>query len=139
MLGHEVVVQARDGTRLALIHHLPCGDCERCAAGHESTCERFAAATIVNCLGADTQLHTRLFRDGEDLVLKGDGDPSLGSWRYFREHDFDGIADPDDVARDMLDNVAEGPTFPPEGCPFGALSRRQAVEMMSQGGAFLAE
>ena len=52
----------------------------------------FAAATIVNCLGADTQLHTQLYRDGEDLVLKGDGDPSLGSWRYHREHDFDGIA-----------------------------------------------
>jgi L-iditol 2-dehydrogenase len=46
VLGHEVVV--RDGDRrLALVHHLPCGECERCLAGHESTCERFAAATIV--------------------------------------------------------------------------------------------
>jgi threonine dehydrogenase-like Zn-dependent dehydrogenase len=26
---------------------LPCGDCERCLAGHESTCERFAEPTIV--------------------------------------------------------------------------------------------
>ena len=53
----------------------------------------FAAATINNCLGPNTQLHTTLYRDGEDLVLQGGGDPSLGSWRYHREHDFDGIAD----------------------------------------------
>lgn len=53
----------------------------------------FASATIATCLGPDTQLHTEIFRDGDDLVLKGDGDPSLGSWRYDREHDFDGLAD----------------------------------------------
>ena len=47
VLGHEVVARSPDGTRLALVHHLPCGDCERCRAGHESTCERFAAPTIV--------------------------------------------------------------------------------------------
>jgi L-iditol 2-dehydrogenase len=46
VLGHEVVV--RDGERrLALVHHRPCGECARCRAGHESTCEQFAAATIV--------------------------------------------------------------------------------------------
>ena len=32
---------------VALIHHLPCGECDRCRAGHESTCERFAEPTIV--------------------------------------------------------------------------------------------
>ena len=47
MLGHEVVAEGRDGARVALVHHLPCGDCERCRAGHESTCAAFAAATIV--------------------------------------------------------------------------------------------
>ena len=47
VLGHEVVAERADGARVALIHHLPCGECARCAAGHESTCERFAAATIV--------------------------------------------------------------------------------------------
>jgi L-iditol 2-dehydrogenase len=47
VLGHEVVARRGDGARVALIHHLPCGECERCIAGHESTCERFAAATIV--------------------------------------------------------------------------------------------
>jgi L-iditol 2-dehydrogenase len=47
VLGHEVVAEGSDGTRVALVHHLPCGDCERCRADHESTCAAFAAATIV--------------------------------------------------------------------------------------------
>lgn len=46
VLGHEVVAEA-EGRRVALVHHLPCGECERCLAGHESTCDRFRAATIV--------------------------------------------------------------------------------------------
>jgi serine-type D-Ala-D-Ala carboxypeptidase/endopeptidase (penicillin-binding protein 4) len=52
----------------------------------------FASASIVNCLGINTQLHTEVWRDGEDLVLRGDGDPSLGSWRYERQDDFDQLA-----------------------------------------------
>jgi threonine dehydrogenase-like Zn-dependent dehydrogenase len=47
VLGHEVVVRGDDGTRLALVHHRPCGECKRCLAGHESTCERFPQPTIV--------------------------------------------------------------------------------------------
>jgi L-iditol 2-dehydrogenase len=47
VLGHEVVGVTADGRRVAAVHHLPCGDCERCAAGHESTCEAFRAPTIV--------------------------------------------------------------------------------------------
>ena len=47
VLGHEVVAEGADGARGALVHHLPCGDCERCRAGHESTCASFAAPTIV--------------------------------------------------------------------------------------------
>jgi L-iditol 2-dehydrogenase len=46
VLGHEVVARG-DGGRLALVHHRPCGACARCLAGHESTCEQFADATIV--------------------------------------------------------------------------------------------
>ena len=52
----------------------------------------FAAATIVDCLGVDAQLTTEIWRDGEDLVLVGDGDPSLGSWRYERSDDFERAA-----------------------------------------------
>ena len=53
----------------------------------------FASATIANCLGLTTQLHTEIRRDGDDLVVVGDGDPSLGSWRYERTEDFNAVAD----------------------------------------------
>lgn len=46
VLGHEVVARV-NGKRVALVHHRPCGACERCRAGHESTCEAFRDATIV--------------------------------------------------------------------------------------------
>jgi len=46
ILGHEVVAETGDGRRVALVHHLPCGDCDRCRAGHETVCARFSAATI---------------------------------------------------------------------------------------------
>jgi L-iditol 2-dehydrogenase len=45
VLGHEIVGTV-GGRRVALLHHAPCGDCMRCRAGHESTCESFADATI---------------------------------------------------------------------------------------------
>jgi len=50
---------------------------------------------------------------------------------------FGDLADPDDVARDLLDNLANGPTFPPEPSPLGSFARRDAVELMSQGAAAL--
>jgi len=53
----------------------------------------FAAATVANCLGLETQLHTEIRRDGEDVVIVGDGDPSLGSWRYERSEDFNHVAE----------------------------------------------
>lgn len=46
VLGHEVVATAADGGRVALVHHRPCGECARCRAGHETTCERFREPTI---------------------------------------------------------------------------------------------
>jgi L-iditol 2-dehydrogenase len=46
VLGHEVVAGV-DGRRVAAFHHFPCGECARCLAGHESTCLRFRADTIV--------------------------------------------------------------------------------------------
>jgi L-iditol 2-dehydrogenase len=46
VLGHEVVACGADGRRVALVHHQPCGACERCRAGPESTCEHFDAPTI---------------------------------------------------------------------------------------------
>lgn len=47
VLGHEVVAEDADGRRVVLVHHLPCGECDRCAGGHETTCARFPEATIV--------------------------------------------------------------------------------------------
>jgi L-iditol 2-dehydrogenase len=47
VLGHEVVVETPGGGRAVLVHHLPCGACARCRAGHEPGCERFAEPTIV--------------------------------------------------------------------------------------------
>ncbi len=47
------------------------------------------------------------------------------------------LADPDDVARDLVDNLGRGPTFPPDPSPLGAFTRRDAVELMSQGAAAL--
>ena len=52
----------------------------------------FVSAAAVNCLGPDGRLVTEVWRDGEDLVIRGGGDPSLGSWRYERSEDFDRIA-----------------------------------------------
>jgi L-iditol 2-dehydrogenase len=46
VLGHEVVAELDGGRRVALVHHASCGECERCLAGHESTCERFVEPTI---------------------------------------------------------------------------------------------
>lgn len=52
----------------------------------------FNSATVVDCLGTTTRLHTEVWRDADDLILRGDGDPSLGSWRYERQNDFDELA-----------------------------------------------
>lgn len=41
----------------------------------------FSAATDAVCLGLDTRLSTELWLDGEDVVIRGDGDPSFGAAR----------------------------------------------------------
>ena len=46
VLGHEIAGELEDGTRVTVLHRVPCGECERCAAGHESTCEEFAEVRI---------------------------------------------------------------------------------------------
>ena len=45
------------------------------------------AANVAECIGLGTRLQTELWRDGEDLIVRGDGDPSFGSDRYaFYDH-----------------------------------------------------
>ncbi len=67
------------------------------------------------------------------MVLGQTDTPALRSLLGDRE--VDGLADPDDVARDMLDNLANGPTWPPDPSPLGSIPRRVAVELMTQGSA----
>jgi short-subunit dehydrogenase len=57
--------------------------------------------------------------------------------RVLNGREIDGLADPDDVAREMLDNLGNGPTFPPGPSPLGHLPRHQAVELMTKGSAIL--
>src|SRR5215218_6958708 len=46
VLGHEVEGQLENGDRVTVVHHVPCGTCERCRAGHQSTCGEFRATRI---------------------------------------------------------------------------------------------
>ena len=74
VLGHEVVAEV-DGKRVALVHHQPCGECERCRAGHESTCAEFGAATIQPGGFAE-----RVAALGGWVALPADVDDVLGSY-----------------------------------------------------------
>jgi L-iditol 2-dehydrogenase len=56
VLGHEPsgevvetgagVTHVRPGDRVAIHHHAPCGDCERCRRGHETLCARFRSTAL---------------------------------------------------------------------------------------------
>lgn len=47
VLGHEVAGELEGGGRVTVMHRVPCGACERCLAGHESTCSEFGELRIV--------------------------------------------------------------------------------------------
>jgi short-subunit dehydrogenase len=69
------------------------------------------------------------------MVLGQTDTPALR--RLVGNRELGDLADPVDVARDLLDNLGNGPTFPPGPSPFGTLDRRDAVRLMSQGAAAL--
>jgi L-iditol 2-dehydrogenase len=46
VLGHEIAGELDDGSRVVVVHRVPCGVCERCRAGHQSTCGEFQAVRI---------------------------------------------------------------------------------------------
>jgi L-iditol 2-dehydrogenase len=46
VLGHEVVGELENGARVTVVHRVPCGRCERCRAGHQSTCGEFREVRI---------------------------------------------------------------------------------------------
>jgi L-iditol 2-dehydrogenase len=46
VLGHEVAGELENGDRVTVMHRVPCGTCERCLAGHQSTCGEFRELRI---------------------------------------------------------------------------------------------
>jgi len=46
VLGHEVAGELENGARVTVMHRMPCGTCERCRAGHQSTCGEFRELRI---------------------------------------------------------------------------------------------
>ncbi len=46
VLGHEVAGELESGARVTVMHHVPCGGCERCRSGHQSTCAEFREPRI---------------------------------------------------------------------------------------------
>jgi L-iditol 2-dehydrogenase len=46
VLGHEIAGELEDGSRVTVMHRVPCGVCGRCRAGHQSTCGEFREARI---------------------------------------------------------------------------------------------
>lgn len=46
VLGHEVAGRLDNGARVTVMHRVPCGTCDRCRAGHQSTCGEFRALRI---------------------------------------------------------------------------------------------
>ena len=46
VIGHEVAGALEDGSHVTVMHRVPCGQCERCRAGHESTCDEFQQVRI---------------------------------------------------------------------------------------------
>jgi D-alanyl-D-alanine carboxypeptidase/D-alanyl-D-alanine-endopeptidase (penicillin-binding protein 4) len=46
----------------------------------------FATATVASCEGLDRRIATELWRDGDDVIIRGAGDPSLGGrWAFDRD------------------------------------------------------
>jgi uncharacterized protein len=97
----------------------------------------YGASKAFDLLLAES-LWAELSPSGVDVLSMVLGPTDTPAFRkVLGERQLDGIADPDDVARDMLDNLAHGPTFPPDPTPFSGVPRRQAVELMSRGSSFL--
>lgn len=46
VLGHEVAGELENGSRVTVMHRVPCGTCDRCRAGHQSTCVEFQELRI---------------------------------------------------------------------------------------------
>jgi L-iditol 2-dehydrogenase len=72
VLGHEVEGVLEDGARVTVVHRVPCGTCERCRAGHQSTCGEFRALRIAPG-GFAEQLRATYCVPLPDSLNEGDG------------------------------------------------------------------
>ena len=89
VLGHEVVgtitavgpgaTAPGPGTRVAIHHHAPCGECRRCRRGHETLCERFRA-TRLDPGGFAEQVRVSPELTGELLQLPDHLDPATATF-----------------------------------------------------------
>jgi short-subunit dehydrogenase len=69
------------------------------------------------------------------MVLGTTDTPALR--RLVGDRELPHLASADDVARDLLDNLGNGPTFPPDPTPLSGVPRRDAVQLISQAAASL--
>jgi L-iditol 2-dehydrogenase len=72
VLGHEIEGELEDGARVTVVHHVPCGTCERCRAGHQSTCGEFRSLRIAPG-GFAEQLRATHCVPLPDTLREGDG------------------------------------------------------------------
>jgi len=107
-------------------------------ASHVATYGATKAFDLVLAEGLWAEWHDRGV-DVLGLVLGATDTPALRDLLARHGGDFGPLADPDDVAAEALDHLADGPTWsygmpdPMGAAILGALPRRQAVELMSQG------
>jgi uncharacterized protein len=97
----------------------------------------YAASKAFDLLLAES-LWAELSPQGVDvlaMVLGVTDTPALR--RLVADRKLSDAATSDDVARDLLDNLANGPTFPPDPSPLGPFPRRDAVQLISQATAAL--
>jgi uncharacterized protein len=107
-------------------------------ASHIATYAASKAFDLVLAEGLWAEWH-ELGVDVLSLVLGATDTPSLRRSLAANGGDMGALADPTDVAREAFDHLGDGPTWQygmPDatgGSPFGALPRRQAVELMTAG------
>lgn len=112
----------------------------------------FSGATAASCLGFERQLSTDFFLDGNDLVIRGGGDPSLGGrWTFDRDELFApvvaalrarGVGAVNDVVADasLFDRIVVPPQWEIEdvgtsyGTPVDALAYNENVVGLAAAG-----
>ena len=85
VLGHEVAGRVLEGplpvgTRVAVAHHVPCGECARCLDGHEPLCPQFAASDLRPGGFAERLVASGLHVAATVLPLPDPVDDLMGIW-----------------------------------------------------------